>query len=164
VATSNRDGRGSPAAADDRVLRFPPVGGNLALNRPATGSAPCAATEGPAKAVNGSVSGGNADKWCSVATTRFLQVDLGSAVPVTAVTIRHAQAGGEAAAYNTRDFDVSVSVDGTAFSAVAQVRGNTAAVTTHPVTGTARYVRLDVRTPTQTEDPAARIYELEVTG
>ncbi|MEJ3745788.1 PQQ-dependent sugar dehydrogenase [Actinomycetes bacterium KLBMP 9797] len=27
VATSNRDGRGSPAATDDRVLRFAPVGG-----------------------------------------------------------------------------------------------------------------------------------------
>jgi glucose/arabinose dehydrogenase len=26
VATSNRDGRGSPVAADDRVIRFPPVG------------------------------------------------------------------------------------------------------------------------------------------
>jgi len=27
IATSNRDGRGSPAADDDRVIRFPPVGG-----------------------------------------------------------------------------------------------------------------------------------------
>jgi hypothetical protein len=36
--------------------------GNLALNKPATGSGACAPTEGPAKAVNGTVSGGNADK------------------------------------------------------------------------------------------------------
>ncbi|MBE1490265.1 glucose/arabinose dehydrogenase [Plantactinospora soyae] len=40
VATSNRDGRGSPAATDDRVLRFPPVGvtptANPTTTRPPT--------------------------------------------------------------------------------------------------------------------------------
>ncbi len=69
--------------------------GNLALNRPATGSAACAAAEGPEKAVNGSVSGGNTDKWCSPAGTKFLQVDLQANRTVGGVIIRHAGAGGE---------------------------------------------------------------------
>ena len=58
----------------------PGNGTNLALNK-ATKSkqASCAASEGPAKAVNGSVSGGNSDKWCSaVAGTKTLEVDLGA--------------------------------------------------------------------------------------
>ncbi len=38
---------------------------NLALNRPVTGSAPCSEDQGPEKAVNGSVAGGQADRWCS---------------------------------------------------------------------------------------------------
>ena len=37
VATSNRDGRGTPAASDDRVIRFPPVG---ATSPPPTTSLP----------------------------------------------------------------------------------------------------------------------------
>jgi len=168
VATSNRDGRGSPAPTDDRVIRFPPDSGtqppaNLALNRPATGSAPCNANEGPAKAVNGSVSGGNADKWCSlVAGARFLQVDLGSTRSIGSFTVRHAQAGGESAQFNTRDFDLQVSGDGTTFTTVVQARGNTAAVSNHNVSTSGRFVRLNVINAEQTGNAAARIYEFEV--
>ncbi|WP_369373873.1 GH92 family glycosyl hydrolase [Streptomyces sp. cg36] len=139
--------------------------GNLALGRPATGSAPCNSSETADKAVNGSVSGGNSDKWCSLAAgTKTLQVDLGAAHSLSSVTVRHAGAGGESASLDTKDFDLAVSGDGTAWTTVAQARGNTADVTTHPVTTTARYVRLSVITPTQTADQAARIYELEVYG
>ena len=46
-----------------------------ASRRPPTAS--CNADEGPAKAVNGSVTGGNTDKWCSLGATKWLQVDLG---------------------------------------------------------------------------------------
>jgi hypothetical protein len=136
--------------------------GNLALNRPATGSAACNGDEGPEKAVNGSVSGGNSDKWCSFDGTRFLRVDLGSVTPIGSFTVRHAQAGGEDAGYNTRDFDIQVSADGTAYTTVVQVRGNSAAVTTHPVNTTGRYVRLNVLTGEQSGGGTARIYELEV--
>jgi hypothetical protein len=139
--------------------------GNLALARPASGSAPCNASETPDKAVNGSVSGGNSDKWCSLASgTKDLQVDLGASHPLNSITVRHAGAGGESAALDTKDFDLSVSADAATWTTVAQVRGNSADSTTNPVSASARYVRLSVVTPTQNSDQAARIYELEVYG
>jgi hypothetical protein len=133
------------------------------LNRPATGSTPCAANQGPAKAVNGSVVGGDADKWCSaVAGPKFLQVDLGSTRAIESYSVHHAQAGGESARLNTRDFDIQVSTDGTRFTTVAQVRGNTAAVSSQSVKATGRFVRLNVITPGQSGGRTARIYEFEV--
>ena len=51
---------------------------NLALGRPATGSLPCSQDQGPEKAVNGSVAGGEADRWCAEDWPLFLQVDLGA--------------------------------------------------------------------------------------
>jgi hypothetical protein len=135
---------------------------NLALNKPATADSQCAATEAPAKAVNGSVSGGNSDKWCSVGGTRFLRVDLGASTSVGRFVVRHAAAGGEAANWNTRDFDIQTSLDGNTWTTVASARANTAAITTHTITRVnARFVRLNVITPTQDTDRAARIYEFE---
>ena len=135
---------------------------DLALNKPATADSQCAAAEGPAKAVNGSVTGGSGDKWCSLGTTKFLRVDLGTAVPVGRFVVRHAGSGGEPARWDTRDFDVQTSLDGTTWTTVAAVRGNTADVTTHTISRTnARFVRLNVVTPTQDTDRAARIYEFE---
>ncbi|MFC4587026.1 lectin [Sphaerisporangium corydalis] len=163
----------TPAQTTDAAARIyelevygpPPGGTNLALNRTATGTTPCGASEGPEKAVNGSVSGGNSDKWCSLVSPKWLQVDLGSARNVSTFTVRHASAGGESATFNTRDFNLQVSTDGSAWTTVATVTGNTAGVTTHPIaTTSARYVRLNVTTPAQTTDAAARIYELEVYG
>ena len=55
----------------------PPI--NVALNRPASAARPAPRREGPAKAVNGSVSGGWPDKFCTKVTgTRQLTIDLGS--------------------------------------------------------------------------------------
>ncbi|MBM9510160.1 GH92 family glycosyl hydrolase [Actinacidiphila acididurans] len=138
---------------------------DLALGAATTGSASCNSTETPDKAVNGSWSGGNSDKWCSTASgTKTLTVDLGAAHALSSLVVRHAGAGGEDPAWDTRDFDMAVSADGSAWTTVAQVRGNTADTTTQQVSATARYVRLSVITPTQTTDPAARIYELEALG
>ncbi|TNH31835.1 discoidin domain-containing protein, partial [Micromonospora orduensis] len=95
----------------------PPTGGtNLALNKPATADSSCSATEGPAKAVNGSVAGGNGDKWCSKGTSKYLQVDLGASHAVNRVVVKHAGAGGENTAWNTRDFTVASSPDGTTWT------------------------------------------------
>lgn len=138
---------------------------NLALGKAATASTACASTEGPEKAINGSVSGGASDKWCSLTAPRFLQVDLGVAQTVRSVTLKHAQAGGEAASRNTRDFNVQVSTNGSTWTTVATVTGNTAGATTHAFASTtARYVKVNVTTPTQDADASARIYELEVYG
>ncbi|MFI5916205.1 GH92 family glycosyl hydrolase [Dactylosporangium sp. NPDC051541] len=137
------------------------TGGNLLLNKAATADSSCAASEGPEKAVNGSVSGGNSDKWCSTGASKFLQVDMGAANHLSSIVVRHAGAGGESATWDTKDFDLQVSSDGSTWTTVASPRGNTADVTTHAVNVTGRYVRLNVITPTQTTDGAARIYELE---
>jgi hypothetical protein len=150
---------------------------NLALNKSATGSTPCNTNETPDKAVNGSYSGGNTDKWCSLVTPSFLQVDLGSSVTVNQFVILHAGAGGEggsvnAGAHNEPNFDlntsaynIQVSTDGTNFTTVASASNNVQSITTHNIAPTvARFVRLNVTTPTHTTDTASRIYELEVFG
>ncbi|MER7845903.1 discoidin domain-containing protein [Kitasatospora sp. NPDC096077] len=143
----------------------PSASTDLALNRPATASGQCNANEGPAKAVNGSVSGGNSDKWCTLTAAKWLEVDLGSAKKLDRFVVKHAQAGGESAALNTRDFSIQVRSKSTdPWTTVANVTGNTAGVTSHPVDTTARYVRLVVTKPTQNTDPAARIYEFEAWG
>lgn len=140
------------------------TGPNLALSRPATGSAPCRADEAAAKAVDGITSGLHA-KWCTAAAAKSLVVDLGSATALTSVVVRHAGSAGENAALNTRDFDVEVSSDGTTFSTAARIRSNTASVTTQPVAATGRYVRLTVLRPEQAATGGvARIYELEAYG
>jgi len=142
--------------------RSPFPGENFALNRPAAGSAPCRASETPDKAVNGSITGGNSDKWCSrVQGVKFLQVDLQSQRVVTGVRVWHAGAGGERVAWNTRDFDIQVSTDGVTFTTLRAERGNLQSMTfigfQHR---SVRYVRLNIITPTSDGNKAARIYDL----
>ena len=139
------------------------TGPNLALGKPATADSSCNANEGPAKAVNGSVAGGNLDKWCSLGASKWLQVDLGSSQSVNRLVVKHAGAGGENTAWNTRDFTLQVSTNGTSWSTVATVTGNTASTTTHAITAvSARYIRLNITSPGA--DAAARIYEFEAYG
>ena len=135
--------------------------GRSARLLPTTADSSCAAAEGPDKAVNGSVSGGNTDKWCSLGTNKFIQVDLGSTVHIGSLVVRHAGAGGEDTAWNTRDYDLQTSTDGSTWTTAAQVRANTANVTTTTTNVNARYIRMNVITPTQNTNTAARIYEFE---
>jgi hypothetical protein len=138
---------------------------NVALGRTATADSSCNANEGPAKAVNGSVAGGNTDKWCSTGSNRWMQVDLGRSSLVSQFVVKHAGTGGESTAWNTRDFTIQVSTNGTSWATVATVTANTASTTTHNVTPvSARYVRLNVTTPASDGNGAARIYEFEVYG
>ncbi|MDQ1654548.1 MAG: hypothetical protein QOI35_3748, partial [Cryptosporangiaceae bacterium] len=146
------DGGGTPPPP-------PPGGGgtNLALNKPAKSSqASCNANEGPAKAVNGSVSAGNTDKWCSgVAGAKSLEVDLGANHALTKLVVKHAGTGGEAASLNTKNFTLETSTGGGVWTTAATVSNNTASTTTNTVSVTARWIRIT------TTDAVARIYEFE---
>jgi hypothetical protein len=96
---------------------------NLALGSPATGSIPCGEDQGPEKAVNGSVAGGETDRWCSEDWPLFLQVDLGEIRPVTRFVVKHASAGGENEESDTREFNIQVSTDGKTFTTVETSSG-----------------------------------------
>jgi len=96
---------------------------NLALHRPVTGSLPCSPDQGPEKAVNGSVAGGQADRWCASDRPLFLQVDLGTVHPVSRFVVKHASAGGENEEADTREFNIQVSNDGKTFTPVASSMG-----------------------------------------
>ena len=146
------------------VAGTPPA--NLALNRPATSSTPCATTEGPEKAVNGTVTGGRSDKWCSNVADRWLEVDLGSDRTLRTFIVRHSSAGGESAALNTRDFRIETRRSTGAWSTAATVTGNTAGITVTTVAArVARWVRLVVTAGEQANAAGpARIFELEAYG
>jgi hypothetical protein len=139
-----------------------PLPTNAALNKPVTGPSPCTSTQVPAAAVNGTWGHGTSEKWCSRTIGATLMVDLGSSRDITSVLLFHAGAGGDSTALNTRDYDVQVSDDNVTYTTVVQQRGNTANITSHTLSTTARYVRLKIITPTQTTDTATRIYEMEV--
>jgi hypothetical protein len=96
---------------------------NLALHVPATGSLPCSQDQGPEKAVNGSVAGGQADRWCAQDWPLFLQVDLGAVRPVTRFVVKHASAGGENEEADTREFNIQLSNEGKTFTTVASSTG-----------------------------------------
>ncbi|MFD9704539.1 GH92 family glycosyl hydrolase [Lentzea sp. NPDC059081] len=153
VPPSYNDGFTPPAAP-------PALGTNLALGKSASGSTPCNDSETAAKAFDGSLSG----KWCSLAGgTKSLQVDLGSAQNVGSVVLKHAGLGGESTGFNTGAYNVQTSTDGTNWTTVATVSSARASRSYHQFTQrSARYVKLNITTPTNDGNTAARIYEFEV--
>ncbi len=136
---------------------------NLAIGAEAIGSAPCAANEGPERAIDGNVT----SKWCAPgAGDQSLTVDLGAELEVVGFVVHHASSNGEDAAWNTGAFEIAVSSDGTNFTDVVTVTENTEGVTRHyvPLTG-ARYARLHISQAESTATGgAARILDFEVLG
>ncbi|MFD0672723.1 discoidin domain-containing protein [Cohnella sp. GCM10027633] len=133
---------------------------NVALNRLATSTGTCATTENASKAVDGSVS--NNSKWCSSSASHWLQLDLGSVKQVSQFVIKHASAGGESVNLNTKAYHIQVSTDGTAWSTVVNVNNNTSGITVDNISPTqARYIKLNITTPTQTLNSLARVFEFE---
>jgi predicted alpha-1,6-mannanase (GH76 family) len=138
---------------------------NLSLGATAMASASCSPSETPESAIDGSSRWGS--KWCAGgAGGQTLSVDLGAPRYIVGFRLRHAGAGGEDSAWNTRDFEIETSADDLTWTKAVTVTGNTADVTTHPIPAvTARYARLHITTAqTATDFVAARIYELEVYG
>jgi hypothetical protein len=109
--------KGPPHAGSETVPE------NLALGRPVTGSLPCSQDQGPEKAVNGSVAGGETDRWCAEDRPLFLQVDLGTTRPVKRFVVKHASAGGEDEESDTREFNIQVSTEGKVFTTVETSTG-----------------------------------------
>jgi predicted alpha-1,2-mannosidase len=156
VPPSWGDGFTPPATA-------PTLGTNLALGKATSGTAACASTESSDKAVDGTLASNS--KFCTGASGPHLQVDLGSAQNVAAFVIKHAGLGGETTGWNTGGYNIQTSTDGSTWTTVVQVGGSLASRTFHPiVTRSARYVRLNLTTPTNNGNTAARVYELEVYG
>ena len=136
---------------------------NLSVGKSATATSYTGASEAPNKAIDGISS----TKWCATGYNRphTLTIDLGKEVTVNSITISHAEIGGEGSGLNTRKYRVQVSIDGTNYTEVVNVSGNTAGLTTdYFQVSLARYVKLIVDEPTQGGDSAARIYEVEVKG
>jgi putative alpha-1,2-mannosidase len=119
---------------------------DLALGGVATASASCNSNEGPDKAINGTWTGGNSDKWCdNVSAQKWWQVDLGAVYNVGRVVIHHAGAGGELSAWDTQDFTLEVSTDAAMWTVAAAVIGNTADVSTHDFSPlNAQYLRIRI--------------------
>lgn len=135
---------------------------NVALNKTAVSSGQCAPSEAAKYAFDGTVN----SKWCALGDApHWVKVDLGDQYAISKFLIRHAQAGGEPQAFNTRAFRIEVSRDGETWTEAVKVMDNTAAVSEQSISlTTARYVRLWIDKPTQGGDQAARIYEFEVHG
>jgi hypothetical protein len=144
---------------------LPPSGRNLALGKPATADSSFASSQGPEKAVNGSVSGGFSDRWCSVGTNKWLQVDLGEIATITGFILRHAGAGGEDIGRNTWDYNIQLSSDGINWITAVNITHNSDSITSHTIYASrARYARLNINVQASNGNVGARIYEFEVYG
>ncbi len=153
---SFNDGWTPPAAA-------PNLGANLALGKPATSSTACAAGESADKAFDGVIM--NNSKWCGSASPYWLQVDLGANQTVSSFVIKHAALGGETTAWNTSAYNIQTSTDNVNWTTRVNVSGNLSSRTYNTIGPvTARYIKINITTPTGNSNTAARIYEFEVYG
>ena len=125
---------------------------NLALGRPATASSVENAGTGAALAVDGK----GDTRWSSAfSDAQWFQVDLGSAQALCRVTIRWEGAYGKA-------FRVQTSTDGATWSTAATITNGSGGNQDVAVSGTARYVRLDLTA--RGTGYGYSIWELQVLG
>ncbi len=132
---------------------------NVALNKTATASG-----SGAGEDASNAVDGLATTKWCHVdgISGEWLKVDLGDVYEISRWVVKHAGVA-EAIKYNTRDFTLQKSMNGTDWTDVDAVYGNVQNTTDRNVeTFSARYVRLYVNTATQDNSGGTRIYELEL--
>jgi CSLREA domain-containing protein len=141
-----------------------PGASNLALNKIAIASSECDEGQTSQMAVDGWLN----TKWCAYYdenNPRWWQVDLGGVYSLYQFVIRHAGAGGEGEDLNTRDFTIEVSTNGSDWTTVVVMYGNTSNITMHNIADIeARYVRLNVLAGVLGGEDIARINEFEVYG
>lgn len=104
-------------------------------------------------------------KWCDNANDQpWMSVDLGREVSLTSFKLFHAEAGGENAEWNTRDYEILVSHDNKNWTQVVHQDKNTKGITEDSIPLTeARYVKLKLNKAEQT-GKVARIYDFEILG
>lgn len=94
----------------------------------------------------------------------WFQIDLGEAKTIKRYELYNQGAFNSASTrFNTSDFQVSVSTDGTAFTEVDRVTGNTASIYKHTfdTAVTARYIKVEITKPAQQESElTARVPEI----
>ena len=134
---------------------------NVALGKTATASS-FVPSEKPEFAIDGNTK----TKWCAVGNdTHILDIDLGGINTISDIIIKHAEEGGEPSGLNTAAYRIEVSTNGTDYKEVVKVTDNKNKVTIDPISvEKATNIRLIVDKPTQGDDTAARIYEVEVMG
>ena len=140
---------------------------NIAKNKNVTASGRHSEAEDGKYAVDGNTK----TKWCSKDNESsanpdfWLEIDLGDVYQLNKWVVKHAQAGGEQASYNTRDFKLQVK-SGDEWLDVDSVVGNTDSTTSRTLPMfEGRYVRLYVTNPTQANQArTTRIYEVELYG
>jgi hypothetical protein len=130
-------------------------------------SLPCTPLSGADNAVDGGTTNIFTDKWCSLATNKWLRIDLGATYQLESFAVVHAGAAGESTRYNTRDYTIKTSRDGQLWTTAVTVVGNTLNTTVHhlPVAVSARYIDLNITAAEQSTlaglGGAARIYEVQ---
>ena len=138
---------------------------NLALNKPVYADSNVG-SELPEYAVDGTTRDNS--KWCATGSegdVHWLAVDLQQNYDVDTFVVRHAGAGGEGTNWNTSDFCIQSSADGSNWEDLVCVEGNTESVTRNTIAPVnVRYLRLYITDPTQDTNTAVRIYEFEVYG
>lgn len=124
---------------------------NLAIGATASSFDQCASNENGGNAVDCN----SGTKWCG---RQWLSLDLGTPKTVNKWVVLHAGIGGENPAWNTRNFRLQRSDNGSTWTDVDTVLNNTQNMTsTLCPTFTARYVRLAI--DVAGTDATARIYE-----
>ena len=119
-------------------------------------------TTQPAYAADGSCS---LDKsWISSSKgKKWIQFDFQKEYKITRYVVRHAGVNGVDSSYNTKNFTISVSLDGKNWDAVDKQTGNMSNVTDKDIIPVlARYVRIDITNAGR--DGIARIGDVEIYG
>lgn len=104
-------------------------------------------------------------KWCDNGSEKpWMIADLGGQKTIAGFELFHSGAGGESPEWNTRDYDILVSNDGTNWTNVVQRRGNTENSSKDAIALIeARYVKLSLEKAEQ-NGKVARIYDWQIIG